>query len=173
MTDPVTPVPVQAQAVDRPRYRFRRLTDVRQALARQPAPIGEQSGLGRFMAEWSLSSAGAQGHFCDHWIVAVREHLDRFRNPMLNATPISRHGRKLKSFHWHPETRGTALSGELHAFDRAAGYPLAWYFHLVAGGLTPHAVVYGIAEDLRADFRYLPEGDMAILEHWLMQPYSV
>lgn len=173
LTDPMEPVTLQAQAVNRPRYRFRRLTDVRQALARQPAPIGEQSPLGRFMAEWSQSGAGSQGHFSDHWIVAVREHLDRYSNTVLNATPISRHGRKLKPFHWHPEKRGPDLANELHAFDRAAGYPFAWYFHLLAGGITPHAVAYAIAEDLQADFRYLPDGDVAILERWLVEPYAV
>lgn len=173
LTDPMHPLALDPQPVERPRYRFRRLTDVRQALARQPAPVGGQSALGRFMAEWTASSAGAQGHFCDHWIVAVREHQDRYRNSVLHAAPVSRHGRKLKSFHWQPEARGTALAEQLHAFDRAAGYPCAWYFHLVASGLTPHAVAYGVAEDLRADFRYLSEGDLAILEHWLRQPYSV
>lgn len=173
LTDPLRPLALQAQPVDRPRYRFRRLTDARQVLARQPAAIGEQSPLARFMGEWNDSSAGAQDHFCDHWIVAVREHQDRYRNTLLNATPVSRHGGKLKPFHWHPEARGTQLSDQLHAFDRAAGYPFAWYFHLVAGGITPHAMAYAIAEDLQADYRYLPEGDVAILERWLVEPYSV
>lgn len=173
LTEPLHPAILPAQAVDRPHYRFRRLTDARQVLARQIAPPGELSPLGRFMAEWSESSAGARGHFSDHWIVAVREHQDRYRNTVLNATPVSRHGRKLKPFHWQIEARGTGLSDQLHAFDRAAGYPFAWYFHLVAGAVTPHEVAYAIAEDLQADFHYLPDGDQKILEHWLVAPYSV
>lgn len=172
LTDPLHPAVVAAQPVNRPRYRFRRLTDVRQALARQPVPLGGQSALGRFMAEWAQSSAGAQGHFSDHWIVAVREHLDRYRNSVPHAAPISRHGRKLKPFHWDAQARGTTLANQLHAFDRAAGYPAAWYFHLVAGGITPHAVAYAIGEDLRSEFRYLPEGDATILERWLVEPYA-
>lgn len=172
LTDPMRPLALDAQPVNRPRYRFRRLTDVRQVLARQPAPLGGQSILGRFLADWSQGSAGDQGHFCDHWIIAVREHLDQYRNTVLHATPVSRHARKLKTFHWHPEHRGTELSDQLHAFDRAAGYPFAWYFHLVAGAITPRAVAYAVGEDLQHDFRYLPETDAAILENWLVAPYA-
>jgi len=173
LTEPMLPAALPAQAVGRPRYQFRRLTDVRQVLARQPAPVGGQSPLGRFMGEWSAGSAGARGHFCDHWIVASREHLDRYRNSLLTAAPVSRHARQLKPFHWLPEARGRAMAEQLHAFDRAAGYPSAWYFHLVAGGVTPHAVAYAIAEDLGAEFHYLPERDEQILAGWLAAPYSV
>lgn len=173
LTEPLRPVILPAQAVDRPRYRFRRLTDMRQVLARQAGPVGGQSPLGRFMAEWSDGSAGAQGHFSDHWIVAVREHQDRYRNTVLHATPVSRQARQLKPFHWHTEARGMALADQLLAFDRAAGYPGAWYFHLVAGGITPHAVAYAIGEDLRADFHYLPEADEKMLADWLAAPYSL
>lgn len=173
LTDPVAPLALEAQPVGRPRYRFRRLTDVRQVLARQSAPVSGQSALGRFMAEWTASGAGAQGHFCDHWIVAVREHQDRYRNTVLHASPVSRHGRKLKPFHWQPEARGTELADQLHAFDRAAGHALAWYFHLVAGAITPRAVAYAVGEDLRAGYRYLPEEDLKVLERWLVEPYAV
>jgi hypothetical protein len=173
LTEPMHPLVLPAQPVGNPRYRFRRLTDVRQVLSRQPAPPGEQSTLARFMAEWSQGSAAAKGHFCDHWIVAVREHQDRYRNALLHATPVSRHGRKLKSFHWYAEARGTALAAQLQSFDRSAGYPGAWYFHLVAGAVTPRAVAYAIAEDLQANFHYLPQAEEKIMEHWLVAPYSV
>lgn len=173
LMEPLRPDGLPPQAVGGPRYQFRRLTDVRQVLARQPAPVGGQSPLGRFMGEWSAGAAGARGHFCDHWIVALREHLDRYRNTTLSASPVSRHARQLKPFPWQPAARGTGMAEQLHAFDRAAGYPAAWYFHLVAGGITPHAVAYGIAEDLAADFHYLPEADEKILMGWLAAPYSV
>ncbi|MEW6679375.1 MAG: hypothetical protein AB1421_15790 [Pseudomonadota bacterium] len=173
LTEPLDPALVPPQPVDRPRYRFRRLTDLRQVLARQPAAPGSLAPLARFMAEWTESSAGAQGHFSDHWIVAVREHLDRYRNTQLNATPVSRHGRKLKTFQWQTDARGTGLADQLHAFDRAAGYPAAWYFHLVAGAITPRPVAYALAEDLAADYHYLPTSDQKILETWLTAPYSI
>lgn len=173
LTDPAVPRTVHAQPVGRSRYRYRALTDMRQALARQPAPVGGPSPLGRFMAEWQASSADRHGHFSDHWIVALREHHDRCGNTVLHATPVSRHARALKPFHWQPEARGVAMSEQLHAFDRAAGYPAAWYFHLVAGALTPRLVAQAIAQDLEADFGYLPEADAKLLAGWLMAPYTV
>jgi hypothetical protein len=173
LTDPITPLKVEPQAVGRPHYQFRRITDMRQILARQAAPVGGQSSLARFMVEWERSSTGTRGHFCRHWIVAVREHQDRYRNTVISASPISLHGRKLKPFHWQPEARGTDLSRQMLAFDRAAGYPSAWYFHMVAGALVPRDVVFGIAQDLAAGFRYLPDGDIALLEQWLDSPYAV
>jgi hypothetical protein len=173
LTDPVTPQTVQPHPVGRPRYHFRRITDMRRAVARQAAPIGGQSPLARFMAEWEQSSAGTRGHFCEHWIVAVREHQDRYGNPVMNASPISLHARKLKSFHWHPDLRGSDLGRQILAFDRAAGYSSAWYFHMVAGALTPRDVAFGVAQDLQAGFRYLPDGDIGLLESWLDEPYAV
>lgn len=167
LTDPLHPARLPAQAVSHPRYRFRRLTDLTQVLGQSSSPLG------RFLADWELSSAGAQGYFCHHWIIGLQEHLDRYRNTQLNATPVSRHGRQVKPFHWNLDARNTAMADQLRAFDRAAGYPGAWYFHLVAGAITPHAIAYAIAEDLRADYRYLPTRDEAILEGWLKAPYSV
>jgi hypothetical protein len=173
LTDPLTPKAVEPHPVGRPRYHFRRITDMRRAVARQAAPIGGLSPLARFMAEWEHSSAGTRSHFCEHWIVAVREHQDRYRNTVMSASPISLHARKLKSFHWQPESRGAELSKQILAFDRAAGYPSAWYFHMVAGALAPRDVAFGIAQDLEAGLRYLPDGDIGLLEGWLGSPYSV
>ncbi|MGA7178670.1 MAG: hypothetical protein WBX11_03645 [Thiobacillaceae bacterium] len=173
LTDPVIPLTVEPQPVGRPHYHFRRITDMRQALARQAAPIGGQSPLARFMAEWNQSSAGVRSHFCKHWIIAVREHQDRYHNTLMSASPISLHARKLKSFPWHAESRGADLSKQILAFDQAAGYPSAWYFHMVAGALTPRDVAFGIAQDMEAGFRYLPDGDIKLLEGWLDFPYAV
>ena len=173
LTDPLLPLKVEPQAVSRPWYRFRRMTDMRQVAARQHAPLGGVPPLARFMAEWDYSNRGARGHFCKHWIVGVREHQDRYRNSVLSAAPISLQGRKLKSFQWLPDTRGAELSQQVLDFDRAAGYPSAWYFHMVAGALVPRDVAFAIARDLAAGFRYLPEADIALLEQWLDSPYAV
>ncbi|MGO9446203.1 MAG: hypothetical protein ACLPXB_15715 [Thiobacillaceae bacterium] len=173
LTDPLVSLTVEPHAVGRPLYRFRRLTDIRQVVARQPTSVDGAPPLVRFMSEWDQSSAGGRGHFSDHWIVAVREHLDRYHNTVLHASPISLHGRKLKSFHWSATARGTDLSRQLLAFDRAAGYPLAWYFHMVAGALAPREVAFGIAHDLDAGFSYLSDRDISLLKNWLDAPYAV
>jgi hypothetical protein len=171
LSDPIQPATVSAEVVGAPRYHFRRLTDMRHVLSRQPAPIGGSSILGRFMREWA--SSRAEAHFSEHWIVALREHRDQYNNVLLAATPISRHARELKPFHWNHALHGLDAAQQLQAFDRAAGYPGAWYFHLVAGGITPRDLASVVMEDITSGFGYLGDAESALLTGWLREPYSL
>lgn len=171
LADPIKPATVPAQVVGAPHYRFRRLTDLRLVSARLQAPIGSRPALVRFMQEWAGSRAGA--HFSAHWIVALREHHDSYNNVILTATPVSRHARQLKSFHWNTELRGLDAAKQLQAFDRAAGYPGAWYFHLVAGGLTPRDMAYAAMQDIESGFGYLGDIETRLLTGWLRESYAV
>ncbi|MFA5825614.1 MAG: hypothetical protein WC825_06530 [Gallionellaceae bacterium] len=173
LTEPIVPVEIEAQAVGAPRYRFRRLLDMRQTIARVSTAEGRNAGLPRMLAEWSHSGAAARGHFSDHWIAALREHQDRYRNPVLSVSLVSRHARELKPFHWNVELSGVEMSSQLQAFDRAAGYPSAWYFHLVAGTITPPKIAYAVVRDLDAGFSYLPDTEVALIRGWVAAPYSV
>lgn len=173
LTEPMQPLSVDAQPVGRPYYRFRRLTDLRQVLAGAPVEDETPAPLPRFLAEWAASQANARGHFSDHWIVALREHQDRYGNTRLGARLVPRHARALKLFQWQPDARGTALGDQVHAFDRAAGFTDAWYFHLVAGGLVPRALADALRADLTEGFGYLPDDAVGLLEGWLAHPYSV
>ena len=172
LVDPLKPLSQDAQPVGRTYYRFRRLTDMRRVQAGQPPAGFGPPPLARFMAEWQQSRAAERGHFSDHWILAIREHQDRYHNKLVSAAPISRHARKLKSFHWHPELRGVELGDQIHAFDRVS-YPSAWYFHLVSGALTPTAVAYAAVEDIDSGYSYLAEKDAELLRGWVTEPYSV
>ncbi len=171
--DPVLPALLEAQPVGAPYYRFRRLIDMRQIVARTTSAYGRNDGLVRLLFEWSHSSAAARGHFSDHWIVALREHQDRYRNLVVTASLVSRHARELKPFHWNIEQSGVNMGAQLQAFDRAAGYPSAWYFHLVSGTITPPKIVYAVQRDLDAGFSYLPDSEVALLRSWIASPYSV
>lgn len=172
LIEPIAPDVLEAQPVGAPRYRFRRLIDMRQTVAR--VSFAERNaGLPRLLADWSHSSAAARGHFSDHWIVALREHQDRYRNPVVSASLISCHARELKPFQWNIELSGVEMSAQLQAFDRAAGYTSAWYFHLVAGTFTPPKVAYAVARDLDAGFSYLPDTEAALIRSWVAAPYSV
>lgn len=172
LIDPLQTAPLEAHPVAPPRYRFRRLTDMRYVVMRLPAPVGQIHPLSRFLGEWASSQARSKNHFCDHWIIALREHQDRYRNPVLSASPVSLHARQLKPFHWQPQARGVEASAQLQAFDRAAGYPGAWYFHLVAGGFTPRDIAAVLAGDLDEGYRYLREQDAKLLAEWVRTPYS-
>ncbi|BBI99390.1 hypothetical protein FGKAn22_10830 [Ferrigenium kumadai] len=173
LIEPIAPDVLEAQPVGAPRYQFRRLIDVRQAVARASFGDGRKSELPRMLSEWSHSSAAARGHFSDHWIVALREHQDRYRNPVTSVSLVSRHARELKPFQWNIELSGVELSAQFQAFDRAAGYPSAWYFHLVAGTFTPPKIAYAAARDLDAGFSYLPETEAVLVKSWVAAPYSV
>lgn len=173
LAEPISPAMLDAQPLGAPQYRFRRLLDVRQTVARARTQEQNQSQPTRLFGEWMHSSAAARGHFSDHWVVVLREYLDRYRNPAVTVSVASCHARKLKPFHWNEELSGVELSAQLRAFDRAAGYTSAWYFHLISGGLTPAKVAYGIARDLGAGFSYLPDSEAALIKSWIVAPYSV
>jgi hypothetical protein len=172
LVDPLHPATLAAHPVAPPHYRFRRLTDMRYVVVRLPAPVGQIHPLSRFLGEWASSQARSKHHFCDHWIVALREHQDRYCNPVLSASPVSLHARKLKPFHWNPQSRGVDAASQLQAFDRAAGHPGAWYFHLVTGGLMPREFAATLAGDLDAGYNYLREQDAKLLMEWMRTPYS-
>lgn len=173
LTDPAEPLIVDAIPVGRSHYQFRRLSDLRQILARQATSSYETPPLVRFMDEWDGGQATRKGHFSDHWVIGIRDRQDRYQNAKVSATPVSRHGRKLKSFQWRPEARGIELSEQIQSFDRIAGYPDAWYFHMVAGRQVPHAIAFGVRSDLEAGFNYLPDTGLRLIEGWLTQPYSL
>ena len=173
LIDPLKPLTLEPQPVAAPRYRFRRLLDIAQSLTRLSTPFAEDLPLTRFMNEWSCSSAALRGHFCEHWIIALREHQDRYRNPVLSASLVSRHARALKPFYWNIELKGVEMGVQLQAFDRAAGYLSAWYFHLLAGTITPPKIAYAVLRDLDEGYSYLPEMDVALIRCWVANPYSV
>ena len=172
LIEPMNPDLLDAQPVAAPRYRFRRLIDMRQTLARASTADARNAWLPRLLSDWSYSSAAARGHFSDRWIVALREHQDRYRNQVLSISLVSRHARELKPFHWNSELSGVEMSAQLQAFDRAAGYTSAWYFHLVAGTITPSRIAYAVARDLDAGFSYLPDTEAALVKSWVAVPYS-
>jgi hypothetical protein len=173
LLEPLESSMLDAHAVSAPRYQFRRMIDMRQTIAKVTLAEGRGAGLPRLLAEWSHSSAASRGHFSDHWIVALREHQDRYRNPVVSASLVSRKVRMLKPFQWNVELSGVEMLNQLQAFDRAAGYPSAWYFHLAGGTFTPPKVAYAIVRDLEAGFSYLPDTEAALVKGWVAAPYSV
>ena len=164
---PGAPAPVPLGA---PRYALRRLTDIAQFVERIAGQAGKPAPVLRFLADWEASSAGPQGRFCDHWVLALTEHLDRYRQPRCGATPVAAHA---PAWSGASANRGTALAHDLHDFDRAAGYGFAWYFHMVSGRRVPHALAPLVAGDLGDGMAYLPERDTRIVFRWVHEPYTV
>lgn len=166
-TDPAAAVPVGL-----PCYSFRRLTHIGDLLARMRTQSLEPQPIHRFFADWDASSAGHATAFHNHWVVALREHLDRYRQPIMRAQPVSALNGEPPRFTVRQGTSGLALHEALAAFDREIGYACAWYFHMLTTKAVPHWVPAALAADAAAGYRYLPERDLQVVKNWLHKPYG-
>lgn len=166
-------ITVQPLPLGLPFYAFRRLLHVGSFLKRMLDQRPEPAPLHRMVADWENSSAGATCAFHNQWIIATREHLDRYQQPVLRAQPIATFNGSLPDFSADRGTNGTKLQAALTQFDKAVGYPMAWYFHMLSGKAVPHWVAQTVVEDALGGFAYLPQRDVDVVRHWLHQPYSV
>jgi hypothetical protein len=78
-----------AEPIGSPFLVLRRLTPVAAFLARMRVQKPEAQPIHRFVEAWEASSASAATQFSNHWVVVVREHLDRYRQAVLHATPVA------------------------------------------------------------------------------------
>lgn len=155
-----------------PFYALRRVTDVADFIGRMAEQKPDPQPVHRFIAAWENSSAGRTAVFSNHWVLAVREHLDRFHQPILHASPVAAVNGAPPRFDLSFGSQGLALNEALQRFDKQVGYPLAWFFHMLTTKAVPHAVATAVLNDLQAGFSYLPERDAAVIKDWLYAPYS-
>ncbi len=155
-----------------PFYALRRVTDIAAFLAAMRAQKPDPQPIHRFVDAWMQSTASHASEFSNHWVVAVREHLDRFRQPIRSATPVAAVNGAPPRFTGAFGARGLALADALHRFDKQAGYPMAWFFHMLTTKSVPHAVAAVAIEDVQGGFRYLPDRDVQVVRDWLHHPYG-
>ncbi len=161
-----------AQPLGGPFYTLRRITDVAEFLKRMAAQKPEPQTVHRFFDAWRSCSAGFATQFSNHWVLAVREYLDRYRQPILQATPVAAINGLAPKFDGVYGARGLALYEALQRFDRQVGYPMAWFFHMLTTKTVPHAVANAVIDDVQAGFSYLPERDVKVIKDWLHRPYG-
>jgi hypothetical protein len=154
------------------RYALRRLVDVAAATARLRQRLGVPPAALRFIDDWQASSAHAATTLGRHWIMQVGEHLDRFRNPQLQLKPVPAATPLPFPGDAGGRLSGSGLQQALHAYDRRAGYPMAWFFNLVGAHAVPAGLAIAAIEDANAGFRYLPERDLRIVRDWVHRPYA-
>jgi hypothetical protein len=119
-----------------------------------------------------VESAGGASRFSNHWVLAISEHFDRYRQTILQATPVAAVNGAPPRFEGAFGASGLALRDALQRFDREAGHPMAWFFHMLTTKAVPHAVATAVVEDMQAGFSYLPERDLDIVKEWLFRPYG-
>lgn len=161
------------QPIQLPAYAFRRLQHMGAFLSRMQAQKPETAPINRMIDDWTASSAGATSDFSNHWVIATREHLDRYHQPVLRAQPIATLAGDPPEFTAEPGSSGLQLHEALQRFDRAIGYPLGWYFHMLTTKAVPHWVAQATVEDALAGFAYLPQRDVDVVRGWLHRPYAV
>ncbi len=175
LVDPHDAWPGHQSALGVPFYAMRRLTHVADFLAGMRAQKPEPQAIHRFIEAWEASSAGQTSDFCNHWVLALREHLDRYRQPIRSATPVAALNGAPPRFAGEcgiHEPRGLSLADALQGFDRQLGYPMAWFFHMITTKCVPHAVARCVIEDVQVGFNYLPDRDLRVVRNWLHHPYG-
>jgi len=155
-----------------PFYALRRVTDVADFVGRMAEQKPDPQPVHRFIDAWEKSSAGNTAVFSNHWVLAVREHLDRFHQPILHASPAAALNGSPPRFDLSFGAQGLALNEALQRFDKQVGYPMAWFFHMLTTKAVPHAVATAVINDLQAGFSYLPERDSAVIKEWLYSPFG-
>jgi len=142
---------------------------LKRMLAQKPEP----AAIHRMIDDWSKSSASNTSAYFNHWVIATREHLDRYHQPVFRAQPIATLAGEAPEFDASAGTSGLKLNEALSHFDRETGYPMAWYFHMLTTKAVPHWVAQTVVEDSLAGFAYLPQRDVDVVRSWLHRPYSV
>jgi hypothetical protein len=164
--DPLAPVGL-------PFYTFRRIQHIGAFLKRMLAQKPEPAPIHRMLDDWTKSSSSNTSAYYNHWVIATREHLDRYHQPVFRAQPIATLAGAAPEFSCAADTAGLKLNEALTHFDREAGYPMAWYFHMLTTKAVPHWVAQSVVEDALAGFAYLPQRDVDVVRGWLHRPYSV
>jgi hypothetical protein len=151
---------------------LRRLTPMDEFLTRMRAQRPEPQPIHRFIEDWEKSSAGAATQFSNHWVLAVREHLDRYKQTILHATPVAAMNGAPPKFAAAFGLQGLALHEALTRYDKSVGYPMAWFFHMLTTRSAPHSLANAVIDDVQAGFNYLPDRDAEVVKEWLYQPYG-
>ena len=158
--------------VSQPFYSLRRVTDISQLVRRIGRQRPEPQNVHRFIDAWEKSSAGMTTHFSNHWLIAVRESLDRYRQVNFQATPIAAMNGPAPRFSGYYDNKGLALNELLQNFDRQVGYPMAWFFHMITTKTVPQAIANAVMDDIQDGFYYLPDRDVDVLKGWLRRPFA-
>ncbi len=167
--DPLDFPRLEPEPVGAPRLVFRRLVRVPSLMASGDA--GPK--LRRFLADWERSSAGESDHFCDHWVLAIREYQGRDGEDHTSAKPVPAIRDPVSGLPSGEVARGAQLANQIHGFDRALGYPFAWYFHMLTDPKVSHRLAEAVHADLMGAYDYLPVRDLKVLRDWYAEPYGV
>lgn len=165
--DPLDFPRLESEPIGSSRLVFRRLVRVADLLASPDA--GPR--LVRFFDDWDRSSAGEEP-LCEHWVLGIREYRDSDGDDHLSARPIAIPTGEIPVLADDEIARGAKLANRIHTFDRAVGYPFAWYFHMLTNPKVSHQLAEAVHGDQMGAYDYLPPKDLKVLRDWYDAPYG-
>lgn len=171
--EPVDYPRLEAEPVGPPYYQFRRITRIAGLLPRGQGVSRDIRGLKRFFRDWANSSAGEQDVFSQHWVLSLREYVDREGVRQLMAKPVPTFAGELPDLPGGGNLRGAQLAKAIHAYDRRLGYPFAWYFMMLSRSGRNYALAGAVLADQIGAYEYLPSRDLKVLREWEQRPYGV
>lgn len=171
--DPLDYPRLAPEPLGKPYLQFRRITPVEILLTEATRENQALYNLKRFFQDWSASSASEYGPFCRHWVLALREYIDRDGECRLNAKPFSTFAGKLESLSDAGRLHGAELANLIHGYDRRLGYPFAWFFTMLGRKSENLAVADAVLRDQMGAYDYLPVKDLKVLREWEKRPYGV
>ena len=167
---PATVARLAPTALGQAEYRFHGISHIAQLREELDLSLSTNRRFLRFLEDWEHSSAGGAVRFCDHWVLRLFRYDDRFGEDKVEATPVPQRAAPPLPAAAHA-AGGSELTKILWEFDRAVGYPMAWFFHI----LTAQKNMYGIAEQVVKDHgrgvAYLADKDLEALRAWYNEPY--
>lgn len=172
LIDPMDPVNVEPFAIGPPRYTYRRKTDVALFMQELGRHRADRHPAQRFMDDWNRSSAGAEKRFCEPWSLRLFQHIGRHGEQIMNVEIVRNPLGDVPRLESAEGRKGKALATLIGRFDSQAGYPFAWYFHMLKGLVSPH-VGEAVSRDLANDYAYLPVRDVAVVKDWAGSPYCL
>ena len=173
LIDPLEFTQIDEVEISAPRYVFRRIVSMRDFMATQQEEHDDkQSNIMRFFNDWDNSSAAEHASFCQHWVLSIREYVDRYGEPKVIARPVSTLQDDVPELNQEPLPRGADLAVLIHSFDRKVGYPMAWFFFMLTHKAVSHQLAESIHQDLMGAYAYLPLRDLRILINWYDSPYT-
>lgn len=171
--DPLDYPRLEPEPVAQARYQFRRITPIGKLMSEASRDNQESANLRRFFQDWRESSAFDGAPFCRHWVLALREYMDRDGECRMKARPVSTFLEDLPELPPGDRLKGVELANAVHHYDRRLGYPFAWYFIMLSRKAANYTLAQAVLRDLQGAYDYLPAKDLKVLREWETKPYGV
>lgn len=171
--DPLDYPRLEPEAIGTPRVIFRRMTSIEQLVHETVIESRHLSNIHRFFDDWQNSSASATTHFCNHWVLALREYIDRDGERQINAKPVPACSKASVDLPQVQNVSGPELANAIHHYDHVIGYPFSWYFMMLGTRSENFALADAVLRDQMGAYDYLAAKDLKVLRDWEANPFSV